>query len=47
MTRPLTFAALHMSVAFMLGYAFTGSVLAGGALPLVEPLCKTGAVPPA
>ena len=41
MTKTLTFAVLHMCVAFAVGYAFTGSVLAGGALALVEPLCNT------
>ena len=41
MSKTLSFAVLHMSVAFVIGYLFTGSVLAGGALALVEPLCNT------
>mgnify|MGYP002780452629 CR=1 FL=1 len=41
MTKTLSFAVLHMGVAFVVGYLFTGSVLAGGALALVEPLCNT------
>ncbi|MBB3276659.1 MULTISPECIES: DUF2061 domain-containing protein [Pseudoxanthomonas] len=41
MTKTFTFAALHFSVAFLLGWAFTGSWLVGGALALVEPACNT------
>jgi uncharacterized membrane protein len=41
MTKTLTFAAVHMSVAFTVGYALTGSVAVGGALALVEPLVNT------
>lgn len=41
MTKTLTFAAVHMSVAFAVGYALTGSVAVGGALALVEPLVNT------
>jgi uncharacterized membrane protein len=40
-TRTLTFAILHMGVAFAVGYAVTGSVAIGGALALVEPLINT------
>ena len=39
--KTLTFAAVHMSVAFAVGYAMTGSVAVGGALALVEPLVNT------
>lgn len=41
MAKTLSFAAIHTGVAFAVGYAFTGSVWAGGALALVEPACNT------
>ena len=41
MTKTLTFAAVHMIVAFCVGYLMTGSVLVGGALALVEPAVNT------
>ena len=40
-TKTLTFAAVHMAVAFAIGYAMTGSLAVGGALALVEPLVNT------
>lgn len=39
--KTLTFAAVHFSVAFAVGYALTGSVVIGGTIALVEPLCNT------
>ena len=41
MGKTLSFAGLHFTVAFLLGWLFTGSVLVGGALALVEPACNT------
>ena len=41
MTKTLSFAAVHFSVAFLVGYLMTGSVWVGGALALVEPACNT------
>jgi uncharacterized membrane protein len=41
MVKTLTFAAVHMSVAFTVGYAMTGSLAVGSALALVEPLVNT------
>ncbi|MGE0861584.1 MAG: DUF2061 domain-containing protein [Gammaproteobacteria bacterium] len=41
MTKTITFACLHFSVAFGVAYALTGSVLIGGAMALVEPLINT------
>lgn len=41
MAKTLSFAAVHMSVAFGVGYAFTGDVMVGGALALIEPACNT------
>jgi uncharacterized membrane protein len=41
MTKTLSFAAVHFTVAFGVGYALTGSVVVGGALALVEPACNT------
>jgi uncharacterized membrane protein len=39
--KTLSFAILHFAVAFTLGYLFTGSLLVGGALALIEPACNT------
>ena len=41
MTKTMSFAAVHFSVAFMVGYVMTGSVLVGGAIALVEPAINT------
>lgn len=41
MSKTLSFAAVHFTVAFMVGYLMTGSVWVGGALALVEPACNT------
>ena len=41
MTKTLSFAAVHFTIAFSVGYAFTGSVLAGGAIALIEPALNT------
>ena len=41
MTKTLTFAVVHFSVAFGVGYLMTGSVLVGGAIALVEPAVNT------
>jgi len=41
MAKTLSFAAVHMGVAFGVGYAMTGSPWVGGALALVEPVCNT------
>ena len=41
MTKTFSFAMLHFTVAFLLGWLFTGSLLVGGALALVEPACNT------
>lgn len=41
MAKTGTFAILHFSVAFGVGYALTGSALVGGAIALVEPACNT------
>lgn len=41
MAKTLTFAILHFSVAFGVGYALSGSALIGGAIALVEPACNT------
>ena len=41
MAKTLSFAAVHFTVAFGVGYALTGSVVVGGALALVEPACYT------
>ena len=41
MTKTLSFAAMHFTIAFSVGYAFTGSVLAGGAVAVIEPALNT------
>ena len=41
MAKTLSFGAVHMSVAFGVGYVMTGSAAVGGALALVEPLVNT------
>ncbi len=41
MIKTLTFAVIHMSVAFSVVYITTGSLALGGAVALIEPLCNT------
>ncbi len=41
MLKTLSFAAVHFTVAFTIGYLLTGSVLVGGTLALVEPASNT------
>jgi uncharacterized membrane protein len=41
MAKTLTFGITHVSVAFAVGWALTGSMVVGGALALVEPLINT------
>ena len=41
MTKTITFAAVHFTVAFTVTYLLTGSIAIGGAVALVEPLCNT------
>jgi uncharacterized membrane protein len=41
MRKTLTFAAVHMTVAFSVAYLMTGSVAVGSAVALVEPAINT------
>lgn len=41
MAKTISFAILHFTVAFTVGYAMTGSILVGGAIALVEPAINT------
>ncbi len=41
MTKTMSFAAVHYSIAFTVAYLMTGSVLIGGAIALVEPAINT------
>ena len=41
MRKLLTFAGVHLSVAFSVGGVMTGDILVGSALARVEPLCNT------
>jgi uncharacterized membrane protein len=41
MAKTLSFAVVHFGVAFLIAWLLTGSVVIGGAVALVEPLCNT------
>ena len=41
MTKTISFAVVHFSVAFTVAYLLTGSIAVGGLVALVEPLCNT------
>ncbi len=41
MTKTITFAILHFTVAFTVAYLLTGSFVIGGLLALIEPACNT------
>lgn len=41
MAKTMTFAMVHMTVAFAVGYLLTGSVMVGSALAIVEPAVNT------
>ena len=41
MSKTLSFACVHFTVAFSVGWALSGDWRVGGALALVEPLCNT------
>ena len=38
--KTLTYLALHLTVAFTVGYVLTGSVAIAGGFALIEPLCN-------
>lgn len=41
MTKTLTFAATHFTVAFTVAWILTGDVLVGGAIAVIEPAINT------
>lgn len=41
MLKTLSFACIHFCVAFTVAYILTGSLVVGGLVALVEPLCNT------
>jgi uncharacterized membrane protein len=41
MAKTFTFGVMHVTVAFAVGWALTGSMVVGGALALIEPLINT------
>ena len=41
LAKTLSFAAVHFTVAFTVGWLLTGSMLVGSVLALVEPACNT------
>jgi len=41
MSKTMSFAAVHFTVAFSVAYVMSGSLLIGGAIALVEPVINT------
>jgi len=41
MAKTISFAILHFTVAFTVGYLLTGSAMVGGLLAIIEPACNT------
>lgn len=41
MAKTISFAIVHFTVAFTVGYGLTGSILVGSAIALVEPAVNT------
>lgn len=41
MTKTISFAIVHFTVAFTVGYLMTGSILFGSAMAVVEPAVNT------
>lgn len=41
MTKTVTFAVMHFTIAFAVVYLLTGSMLLGGAVALIEPALNT------
>lgn len=41
MLKTITFTTMHITIAFSVVYAMTGSVVVGGAVALVEPLVNS------
>lgn len=41
MAKTISFAILHFTVAFTVGYLLTGSMMVGGLLAIIEPACNT------
>ncbi len=41
MIKTITFTTMHISIAFTVVYLMTGSVMVGGAVALIEPLCNS------
>lgn len=41
MIKTLSFAAVHFTVAFGVGYLMTGSLLIGGTMAMIEPAINT------
>lgn len=40
LAKTLTYLAVHLTVAFTVGYLLTGSVALAGGFALIEPLCN-------
>ncbi len=41
MLKTITFTTMHFCIAFTVVYLMTGSLMVGGAVALIEPLCNS------
>lgn len=41
LTKTMSFAVVHFTVAFSLAYLITGSLVTGGLIAMIEPCCNT------
>lgn len=41
MFKTCTFTLMHICIAFLVAYVLSGSIMIGGAIALVEPLCNS------
>mgnify|MGYP002787360778 CR=1 FL=1 len=41
LVKTVTFTIMHITIAFLVASALTGSFVIGGALALIEPLCNS------
>ena len=41
MKKTATFACVHFTVAFSIGYLITGDIMLGGAIAIIEPVVNT------
>ncbi len=41
MLKTCTFTVMHLGIAFGVAYVITGSLVVGGAIAVIEPLCNS------